>query len=107
MVSLPHEKLTRYLLVPRPNNDKSRFLAQVGFTLDNATELAAALRDLAAGNEALLEDPTEYGDMFRESGDLRSPSGRTLSAVTIWIQLRVDGTFRFVTRKPARRPRGA
>ena len=29
------EKLTRYLLVPRPLDDKSKFLGQAGFTSAN------------------------------------------------------------------------
>ena len=28
---IPEEKLTRYLLVPHPSDDKSKFLAQAGF----------------------------------------------------------------------------
>ncbi len=31
---IPDEKLTRYLLVPKARNDKSKFLAQAGFTSD-------------------------------------------------------------------------
>jgi hypothetical protein len=32
---IPEEKITRYLLVPRIKDDKSKFLAQAGFTQDN------------------------------------------------------------------------
>lgn len=30
-VVIPREKLTHYLLAPRTKNDKSRYLAQIGF----------------------------------------------------------------------------
>lgn len=32
---IPEDKLTRYLLVPREYDDKSRFLSQAEFTLAN------------------------------------------------------------------------
>ena len=37
------DKLTRYLLLPQARGDKSAFLAQAGYTLENADQL---LRDL-------------------------------------------------------------
>lgn len=40
---IAREKLTQYLLVPRQKNDKSRFLAQVGFTLQNPEALEEAV----------------------------------------------------------------
>jgi hypothetical protein len=36
---IPEEKLTRYLLVPRIKDDKSKFLAQAGFTQDIAVPI--------------------------------------------------------------------
>ncbi|MEA5605747.1 hypothetical protein [Nostoc sp. UHCC 0252] len=41
------EKITRYLLVPREQDDKSKFLALAGFTQDNPELLKAAIRQLA------------------------------------------------------------
>jgi hypothetical protein len=38
-VIIPLEKLTNYLLVPRPVDDKSKFLAKAGFTLMNPAGL--------------------------------------------------------------------
>lgn len=32
---ISNDKLTQYLLVPRQKNDKSGFLAQAGFTMEN------------------------------------------------------------------------
>lgn len=45
---IPDEKLTQYLLVYKAKNDKSQFLAQAGFTLDNPDQLKAAIQALAA-----------------------------------------------------------
>ena len=98
-VVIPPEKLTRYLLVPRVRNDKSKFLSQAGFTTENPAVLEQAIRDLIARNEAVLERENRYGIFYRVSGELVGPSG-ILSVVTIWIVRAIDGEFRFVTLKP-------
>ena len=98
-VVIPSEKLTEYLLVPRVRNDKSKFLAQAGFTTENPAVLERAIRNLIAQNEAVLERENRYGIFYRVSGELVGPSG-ILSVVTIWIVRAIDGEFRFVTLKP-------
>ena len=76
------EKLTKYLLFPRQKNDKSRFLAQVGFTAENPIVLETAIRNLIAENDAIIDRRNEYGTFFRVEGELRGPSG-ILSVVTV------------------------
>jgi len=49
---IPDAKLTRYLLVLRPRNDKSKFMAQAGFIVENSPDLVAALRQLTRLNNA-------------------------------------------------------
>ena len=39
------EKLTRYLLLPHARGDKSAFLAQAGYVLENADQLLTDLRN--------------------------------------------------------------
>ena len=95
------QKLTRYLLLPRPKNDKSRFLARAGFTLANPGALEAAIRQLIADNEAIFERQNEYGAFYQVRGELQGPGG-ILTVVTIWLLQDVHGEFRFVTLKPAR-----
>jgi hypothetical protein len=41
---IPDAKITGYLLVPKPRNDKSKFLAQAGFTLENSEALKLAIQ---------------------------------------------------------------
>ena len=41
---IPEEKLTGYLLVPREYDDKSKFLSQAGFTLEDPEKLIEAIR---------------------------------------------------------------
>jgi hypothetical protein len=95
------EKLVRYLLVAKPKNDKSRFLAQAGFTLANPEALEAAIRQLISNNEAVFERENEYGAFYRVKGELQGPDG-ILTVVTIWLLQDANGEFRFVTLKPAR-----
>jgi hypothetical protein len=100
-VIIPKEKLTQYLLVPRQKNDKSEFLAQVGFTFENPDALEAAIRKLIVENKAIPDRHNEYGTFFRVEGDLQGPYG-ILSVVTVWILRKSDQQYRFVTLKPMR-----
>lgn len=100
-VIIPQDKLTRYLLVHRRRNDKSRFLAQAGFTLENPDLLETAVRQMVRDNEAIVDLENEYGVFWRVEGDLHGPHG-ILSVVTIWLRQEENGIFRFITLKPTR-----
>ncbi|HNS39820.1 MAG TPA: hypothetical protein PKJ56_06185 [Promineifilum sp.] len=97
---IPREKLLDYLLKPRRENDKSRFLARVGFTRENPDELERAIRQLVAENDAFLDRQNEFGLFYRVEGVLRGPTGARL-IVTIWLQKTIDEHYRFITLKPA------
>ncbi|MBU6277089.1 MAG: hypothetical protein KGQ61_10660 [Planctomycetes bacterium] len=96
------EKLTNYLLVPKPLDDKSKFLLRAGFTQANPQVLEAAIRELAATATASEDGSNEYGVFWRVQGQLAGP-GRAIEVVVIWLQLKADGRFRFITLKPARK----
>jgi hypothetical protein len=49
------EKLTKYLLVRRVKDDKSRYLARAGFDLSNPQVLAAAIRRSSQHAEATID----------------------------------------------------
>ena len=66
---IPREKLTRYLLVPRPWDDKSKFLARGGFALDRPEELEDSIRQLTASSEATEDGDNEYGRFLRVVGN--------------------------------------
>jgi hypothetical protein len=95
------EKLTGYLLVYRSRSDKSRFLAQAGYSSANVHELERSLRLLIADGEAVIDRQDEYGIFYRVEGQLLGPQG-VLRVVTIWIQQAADGEYKFVTLKPRR-----
>jgi hypothetical protein len=94
------EKLTSYLLVHREWDDKSKFLAQAGFTRENPHLLLTSIRELAASAEAEEDRVNEYGEFIRAEGDLLGPNGQRLSVITIWLRWSLDGQVRFVTLKP-------
>lgn len=102
-VVIPREKLTGYLLVHRDKNDKSKFLAQAGFTQENPDMLETAIRRLVRENEAIQDRVDEYGAFYRVSGVLHrfgDESTRDLEVVTIWIYATKEDHYRFVTLKP-------
>jgi hypothetical protein len=100
---IPNEKLVNYLLVLRVEDDKSKFLAQAGFTLENPTALDNAIRKLISDNDAIQDKVNEYGEYFRVVGDLLGVNERILKVVTIWIvKANSDGKYRFVTLKPSK-----
>ena len=102
---IPDEKLTRYLLIYKARNDKSKFLAQAGFTQDNSELLRAAIQSLTASVEAIADEANEYGVFYRVEGTLIGANGVNLSVVTIWLQRRKDSKFQFITLKPYKEPR--
>lgn len=103
---IPKAKLTDYLLKKREEDDKSKFLAQGGFTVENTNDLEIAIRQLVKTNDAVKDRTDQYGDYYRVEGDLIGTNGRNLGVVTIWIiQASFDSKFRFVTLKPKRKAR--
>ena len=96
---IPDEKLIKYLLVPRPWDDKSKYLAQAGFGLGQPEILRDAIRELADRQDATVDGFNEYGTYWRVEGDLIGPVG-SLQVVLIWLQWAIDDMFHFVTLKP-------
>lgn len=98
---IPDAKLTRYLLVLRPRNDKSKFLAQAGFTTENPETLLAALHQLTITNDAVEDRTDEYGTYYQVEGVLQGTNGIDLSVVTIWLKRKIDQQFQFITLIPS------
>jgi hypothetical protein len=98
---IPDKKITHYLLVQKARSDKSKFLAQAGFTLENSVCLRSAIFEmLAEAKEAVEDGSNQYGTFYKVIGKLIGTNGVNLSVVTIWILSQTDGTFQFVTLKP-------
>ena len=97
---IPFEKLTRYLLVAKVRNDKSKYLAHAGFTQENPGALVEAIRSLTGAVEAEQEKTTEYGTFYLAKGDLIGVNGVRISVITIWLARKADGKFQFITLVP-------
>src|SRR5947209_855338 len=93
-------KITAYLLRPRAEDDKSAFLAQAGYTLDDPQRLERDIREQLLPLETELIGPVEYGTKYRIRGTLRGPNGRELRVVSIWMSVETTGLTKFVTLYP-------
>ena len=94
-------KLTNYLLVQRPWDDKSGYLRRAGFELKNWPDLRTAMRQLADAVDAVEDGSNEYGTFYRVEGILEGATGK-VQVVCIWMKRAIDGRFHFVTLKPSR-----
>lgn len=99
---IAQEKLTEYLLRWRPEDDKSAYLGQAGYTAENAVRLMADIREQLMPLEAELIENTEYGPKFSVAGALTGPNGRALHVVTIWMTENATGQTKFITLYPDR-----
>jgi hypothetical protein len=100
---IPDAKITGYLLVLKPRNDKSKFLAQAGFTQENSEALKLAIQTQALSTEAVEEKINEYGTFYQVEADLIGVNGTSLLVITVWLERQSDGKFQFVTLKPSKR----
>ena len=96
------EKLTQYLLIPRRRNDKSRWLAQAGYTIKNWQLLEKDLRKQILSLIAIPTEYTRYGQMYEIKGNLTGPNGKILTVCTIWMTETATGDTKFITMYPAK-----
>ncbi len=94
------DKLVKYLLLPRPENDKAKFLREGGYSLKNWERLREDLRKALNNEEAAKIDENEYGEIFELKTTLTGPTTVSLHVVTIWIKLKESGKTKFVTLYP-------
>ena len=83
-----------------PEDDKSAFLAQAGYTIENSARLLADIREQILPQEAESLGQFAYGIKFRIRSVLRGPSGVALRIVSIWTTLEATGETRFITLYP-------
>jgi hypothetical protein len=94
------EKLTQYLLVLKKRNDKSKWLAQAGYTRKNWQKLENDLRQQILPLEVTFAESTYYGQLYQIRGDLIGPNGKKLAAITIWMAETATGVTKFITMYP-------
>ena len=99
------EKLEGYLLTELPRGDKSRFLAEAGYTKVNADVLERDLRGKILTCDATLLPARGYGERYEIQGILRGPNGVELRVRTIWMREFATRIVKFITLIPLRRER--
>jgi hypothetical protein len=92
-------KITQYLLLPRPIDDKSKFFASFGFTLMNWRVLAAALYEHANKYDCTPSRQTPNGVIYVVQCNLTTPDGRNPCIRTFWEVVGIAAP-KFVTAYP-------
>ena len=87
------EKLTKYLLVLLPKDDKSQFLQKAGYTLENWQQLEIDLREQILTQPAKFVETTIYGSKYRIDAILRGVNGVELEVTTIWMLTNQQAKF--------------
>ncbi|THJ20623.1 MAG: hypothetical protein CAF45_013765 [Nitrospira sp. CG24E] len=100
------DKLLRYLLLPQVRGDKSAFLSQAGYQLENANQLLQDLRTQLLPLDAMQLESNNFGWYYEIRGSLTGPNGATLAVRTIWMTEHLSGITKFVTLIPDRRRTG-
>ena len=98
--AIAEEKLTKYLLVLLPKDDKSQFLHKAGYTLGNWQQLEADLRSQILPQPAQFLENTKYGDKYKIEAKLKGVNGIEIEVTTIWM-IKNQQT-KFVTLSPKR-----
>ncbi|MEM9213708.1 MAG: DUF6883 domain-containing protein [Cyanobacteria bacterium P01_F01_bin.150] len=96
--AIPEAKLTQYLLIPLPKDDKSKFLAKAGYTLDNWEKLEEDLQTQVLSQPAELLETNKYGQKYCIRATLVGENGVELNIKTIWMV--TPTVTRFVTLVP-------
>lgn len=93
-------KLTNYLLISLPKDDKSNYLGLAGYNLTNSEQLRHDLAVLATSVEAIPERSNGYGMLYSVVGQLPGVNGRHLWVKTIWMRDVDEGITKFITLYP-------
>jgi hypothetical protein len=97
--TIAEAKLTDYLLIQKPKDDKSGFLAQARYNLDNWRQLRQELRHFLF-NQATLHKKTNFGDIYEIKGILVGVNGTNLRIATYWMVDSLTNETKFVTLLP-------
>ena len=86
--------------MPLPKDDKSKFLARIGYTLNNWQLLESDIREQILTQPAVLVETNQYGEKYAIRATLTGRNGLSLNVLTIWMVR--DRLTYFVTLVPDR-----
>ncbi len=94
------KKITNYLLVYQPKDDKSEYLGLAGYSSHNWQTLKRDILNAVNGSEVAEVVSTGWGVRFKVKSQWYSPNGRLLKVITIWQQDEGLDTVKFITLYP-------
>jgi hypothetical protein len=94
------QKITQYLLIFQEKDDKSQFLANAGYTLQNWEQLKADILCFVPDSEILATVETPWGLRYRVRSQWQGANGRSIAVISIWQDDRDADVLRFVTLYP-------
>ncbi len=100
--TIPDAKIRDYLLNPEHEIGrwKAAFFMSQGFTRDKFIELSHALEAHFAANAHIELDKDEWGRRFECKGPIKTPSGKTPTIISAWMQGDNDPVPRFISAHP-------
>jgi hypothetical protein len=103
LATIPPEKLTDYLLCPTHpvGGPKSIWFASLGYTAENADELAADLLGVARSCDDFVAIRSEYGVKYEAVGEIGVPGYKSANVLTVWI-VEQNNPPRLITAYPAK-----
>ncbi len=97
---IENTKLTRYLLVYQKKDDKSKYLSQYGYTLDNWQLLKQAIIQSVEGQEIEEITETDWGKRFKIKSKWNSINGKSIKVITVWQQTEGEDIIKLITLYP-------
>ncbi len=99
---VPKEKLRNYLLseTHAVGRAKARYFHSIGYTAENADDLADALVMIARSGGICQKIASDFGTKYVIDGELVTPIGSAVQIRTVWV---IDSQYarpRFVTAYP-------
>jgi hypothetical protein len=93
-------KLTHYLLVYQPEDDKSGFLALAGYRLQNWQQLKRDILTAVEGAEVHETVSTNWGTRYKVRSQWTGVNGVVLRGMTVWQQDEENDVIRLLTLYP-------
>lgn len=95
-IIIEQPKITDYLLVWKQKNDKSKFLNDLGYSIQNWEELKNDIEKIVLENHQVFQSSSPFGgDLYQVKGSLRN-----FGVITIWLLSEKNDNFRFITLYP-------
>jgi hypothetical protein len=97
---IQNEKLTKYLLVYQAKDDKSQYLAEYGYTLQNWQILKQDILKAVEQVEVDEVTSTDWGIRYKIKTHWDSINRKQLKVITVWQQDEGSDTPKFITLYP-------